>query len=355
MKTVIYFNQWFSSISDVIADIKDKHPDELYIIGSSRNPNHVYKDVVDEFIVEDWEEVEGDLEQTKKNYVDWVCTLCYSYKVDFFFVKKHATWIAERAADFIVRNVRLINENIELLNKMQSKAYVYDILKVDDQVDWIVPHYLHTSNKREIEVILSNLSTKNPWCFKLDEDEGGASFRKIDSSQVTLDTLSKFRVNTVSKSEALGMLTYLESDAINKLIYMEILDEPEISVDCYDSDNGFIAICREKIAGTRIQRLFYNKEIYAICNRLKDIFGFKFPFNVQFRTKHGTDSKNIDNLRLLEINPRMSGGTYYQLLLDLNMAEVCLLDLINQNELYDIKKYTDFECQVEHIIVQGLI
>jgi hypothetical protein len=124
---------------------------------------------------------------------------------------------------------------------------------------------------------------------------------------------------------------------------MELLDSPEISVDCYKSKQGFIAICREKIKDTRVQRIYYNEEISKICEKIGDIFNFRFPFNVQFRVAHNEISNKIENLRLLEINPRMSGGTYYSTLFDMNICNVCLCDVLNKVDEYDISKFVKFE------------
>lgn len=343
MVKVVYFNQWFSSITDVIEDLKNKHKNEIKVIASSRNENHAYKDIVDEFIVEDWEEVKGNIEKTKENYIEWVLNTCEKYKVDLFFVKKHAEWVAEYAYDFALRNTFLINENKEVFDLMLSKAGVYDKLSEVNSLKKFIPNYLKTSNKDEVMKLLDNLNHDNPWCFKLDSDEGGASFRRIDTDKITLNTLGWFRVNTVSLNEAKEMLEYTSDEDINKLIYMELLDSPEISVDCYRSKRGFIAICREKMSNTRIQKLYYNEEISKICDTIGKELGLRFPFNVQFRVKHKEDSTNIEKLRLLEINPRMSGGTYYSTMLGMNIADVCLCDMLNIPERYDIEKFIGFE------------
>ena len=48
------------------------------------------------------------------------------------------------------------------------------------------------------------------------------------------------------------------------------------------------------------------------------------------------------NLRLLEINPRMSGGTYYSTLYDMNIAEFILKDELGISTKEEYEKYMHF-------------
>ncbi|HEX8478952.1 MAG TPA: ATP-grasp domain-containing protein, partial [Telluria sp.] len=84
---------------------------------------------------------------------------------------------------------------------------------------------------------------------------------------------------------------------------MEYLDGHEYSVDCV-GDNGRLvaAVARKKprTAG-RGQLIDMRDDILAATTTLAADFGLNGCFNVQYR-------EGGDALRLLEINPRMSGG-----------------------------------------------
>ena len=58
------------------------------------------------------------------------------------------------------------------------------------------------------------------------------------------------------------------------------------------------------------------------------------------------DEYLLDDLKLLEVNPRLSGGSYYATLIGLNILEACLIDLVG-NKLkvtdYDIDKFSSFD------------
>jgi hypothetical protein len=339
MVKVVYFNQWFSSIAWVIDDLKKKNGNQIKIIASSRNKDHAYKNYVDEFIIEDWVETDSH-EESMSNYVDWILDLCVKYNVDYFFVKKHATDIMKKKVDFALHGVMLISECYDTLKVLSSKAEVYGRLR-HEELRTLVPYYLHTEYTGELVQTLYDNKGTNSLCLKFDSDEGGASFRAINDNPVNIDSLKSFRVNQVTTDEAINIA--LSTEYPEQILVMEKLDSPEISVDCYNSKQGFIAICREKEENRR-ERIYYNKRISDICCKIGDILELKFPYNVQFRYKATKSGKHsFKDLRLLEVNPRMSGGLYYEVLNDLNIADICLKDMMNRDKEYDISKYSNFE------------
>lgn len=340
MVRVVYFNQWFSSIAYVIEDLKKRNKNEIKIIASSKNKDHAYKNYVDEFIVEDWEDGETT-EETMKNYTDWVLDTCVKYKVDYFFVKKNAKAIMNRAVDFYMRNVLLISEDITKLNQLENKSEVYDRLKAIKSIKKHIPDYLNSSDKMEVIKYIMEHERENDIILKFNNDEGGASFRAINDDRITAESLYKFRVNEITSQEAINIAVTISNS--NKLLLMEKLDSPEISVDCYNSKNGFIAICRAKEAGRR-ERIYYDQYIYDICKEIQTEFKLLYPFNVQFRYKHSKNEKHSKrDLRLLEINTRISGGLYYEVSEGLNIANVCLMDCMNKSSDYNIDDFINFK------------
>lgn len=349
MISVVYFNQWFSSIAPVIADIKQKMGNSVKIIASSKNPEHAYKDVVDEFIVEDWEEGETS-ENTERNYISFCLNICKQYNVDYFFVKKNAKLVAKNSSSFSKLGVKLVLNDYSVIDKTESKGNVYRTLEKElkDSYNYLIPEYYQYGTDKNCELdyaklkdIIHRCESEN-WCLKLDNDEGGASFRKIKNLPVTIDSLKRFRVNEVTIKEVYSLINSIGTDSLKKLLFMEMLDEPEISVDCYNSKYGFISICREKLPNSRVQRIYFNQEMTCICENIGKIYGFNYPFNVQFRVKQGGNRENIRDLRLLEINPRMSGGTYYSTLYNMNIAEQVLLDEMGISKPSDFSKFIDF-------------
>lgn len=341
MIKVVYFNQWFSSIGKVIDDIRKKHEDEVKIIASSKNKNHVYKKYVDLFIEEDW--IEGKThEETMVNYIDWLLNICSKYKVDYFFCKKYSKYIVENKLRFNTLGVHIICDNIDIQNMFSSKAEVYDVINnnrdimgLTSLID-ILPEY-HIFNEYTVQDALNYIeqhADSGDICLKLDSDEGGTSFRRIKKARLGIDSLHEpmdYRITPEQAEE----LVFESGSKLSDILFMELLSGPEISADCYNSKNGLITICRSKQAD-RVQKVYYDEKIYSICNDLCKLFEFKFPFNVQFRYSDGV-------LKLLEINTRMSGGLYYEVECGLNIAEVCLLDSMNKQMEYTIDKFINFK------------
>lgn len=360
MKKVVYFNQWFSSITEVIADLKSKYGNKVEFIASSKNKNHAYKTVVDKFVLEDWEEVPGDEQASMENYFNFILNLCKTYNVDIFFVKKYADYLATRRFDLAMNNIFTVLEPEEKLVRFNSKVEVYNTLKEVDGVKEYIPEYFKIcdTNCESVEEALEFFKkyksgkVEKRWCLKRDKDEGGASFRAINNNPFTYKSLDYFRVNECKTSEVIDLIKR-EPENAKKLIFMETLDSPEISVDCYNSKRGFVAICRSK-GKDRAQKLYFNKELYDVCYKIWETYKFQFPFNVQFRVERGRSVDEENSLRLLEINPRMSGGTYYSTLFNMNIAELVLCDIMNMPEEYNINNFINFESKmvtnVEHAV-----
>lgn len=343
--TVIYFNQWFSSIGTIIKDMKSKLGDNIKIIGSSKNKYHAYKDDVDQFILEDWacSDSSKDFEQVYTNYV---YDICLKYNVDIFFVRKYSSHISNQRKKFESIGVKLVLEDVGTFNYLNDKVLTYEKLK-GTELSWLIPEYYAIGNSRRLlmnttktikngidgkelfskMVSISGFCGNVQYCLKKRIDEGGCSYRLIDNkTNLNYDSLSSYRVNKLSRAEAIELIDNLDQNEINRLFLMERLDKPEISVDCYMSKQGFIAICREKDG--RVQKVYMNKIMTSICEKIASIFGIKYAFNVQFMAKKENGKNNV---RLLEINTRLSGGSYYYTLLDINLAYLMLDDILDLN------------------------
>ena len=350
MAVRVYFNQWFSSISTVIEDLKKRWGESIYIIGSSLNKNHAYKEVCDEFVVEKDFSSLSDAEARENCYIELMLNICTEHNVDVFFVRKNAKLIAKNRKIFENFGIKLVLENLDLMELLDSKSMTYEALQND--FSEYIPNFINTRGlpgdltKNTLYDIVhkSGCDGEPLWCFKLDSDEGGCSYRLIEAdSDINFSSLKKCRFNKMTKSEAIDLINNCSAEELNQLIFMEQLKSPEISVDCYNSAKGFIAICREKIENTRHERMYVNKTITDVCRRISNTLGIQHIFNVQFMLDSAaSDSALFKNMRLLEINARMSGGTYYQTLLGLNLADIELHDIIGDTN-YDIDNYLKFE------------
>ncbi|MBO5387962.1 MAG: ATP-grasp domain-containing protein [Lachnospiraceae bacterium] len=326
---VVYFNQWFSSIGPVIEDIKAKAEKDgilLRIIGSSTNPDHAYKNMVDKFYVEDWSEGSTD-EEMERNYISWVTDLCKKEGVDLFLAKKHSDIIVKHQQEFDVLGTKVITcaEPISL----KTKKSTYKKLGRFEEFKELIPEYFESdSYELACDWVTRRLKNGKATIMKLNEDEGGTSYKEI-----TLDGPSINQIKTYY-GQKITLDTFkklLNQDNTNEFIIMEYLKDPEISVDCYNTSTHVIAIAREKSKG-RVQRVFIDSKITKIaediartCISTGELFNFQLRYD-----KDG-------QYKLLEINSRISGGAYIEVALGINLM---YMQIVNHLNLHCSSKYT---------------
>lgn len=341
MINVVYFNQWFSSITPVIKDLKDKFGESVKIIGSSKNPGQAYRNVVDTFI-------EEDCEKTADDYVNWFIKTVNNYCIDIAFIYKHQDWIAsdiERISKCLPNTTIVLDtSNFDIISK---KSGLYKMLKTVADLECYIPRYWDLTLAEEFNSVLDKLRDSKPKseiCLKLDSDVGGESFRKVVYTKPSgLDILKQSSAYTIQASDASTLLLNLKNDGLEKIMCMEYLYGPEISVDCYDSNKGFISICRSK-GVNRVEEIFFDKEIHEICKKIYKVFNLSWTCNIQFRyaDKNLRDKKH---LRITDLNLRLSGGSYLELEGDngINLCEICILDILDKTDSYSIEKYQNFK------------
>ena len=138
-------------------------------------------------------------------------------------------------------------------------------------------------------------------CVKPSQSVFGLGFSVLDeerSSAALLLAGEQYHIGLDDMRRGLA-----ELGAFRTMLLMEYLDGHEYSVDCV-GDNGRLvaAIARKKpMQAGRGQLIDMRQDILDATAKLASDFGLNGCFNVQFREGAG-------QLRLLEINPRMSGG-----------------------------------------------
>lgn len=341
MVNVIYFNQWFSSITPVIQDLKNKLGNSIKVVGSSKNHSQAYRNVVDTFIEEDWAETPDD-------YVNWLIQTLKDYYVDIAFIYKHQDWVAKDIdrIKLCLPNTTIVldTDNFDVLNK---KSGLYYTLKGFKDLESYIPKYWDLTLAQEFDDVINILNdetSKTEICLKLDSDVGGESFRKIVYNKPKgINILKQNHTHTLLADEAYNMLENLRNNDLEQIMCMEYLHGPEISVDCYDSNKGFISICRSKNAG-RVEEIFFDENIHNICKSVYRSLNLGWPFNIQFRYAN-KECKSKNFLRITDLNLRLSGGSYLEIVGSngINLCELCILDLLDKSDYYNIEQYQNFK------------
>lgn len=148
-------------------------------------------------------------------------------------------------------------------------------------------------------------------CFKPSRSTGGLGFHILDDRQTELRSLFKSEPVRVSTAAATRILSTERN--FRDLLVMEYLDGAEYSVDCLALPGRLLrAVARRK--PTRVggaQLLEDREDLVAIARRATEHYLLDGVFNVQMRFSGGRP-------KLLEINPRMSGGLYFSCLSGVN-------------------------------------
>ena len=148
-------------------------------------------------------------------------------------------------------------------------------------------------------------------CFKPTVSIFGIGFRIItdETEKTGLDRLLSGDVTYISKTELATLMA--EKPSFKPLMVMSYLADNERSIDCVAHEGKLVAcVIRRKVAQGQV--LEDNPLLVSYVRRLVEIFGLDNFFNAQFREKDG-------KYYLLEINPRMSGGTHYTFHSGLNL------------------------------------
>lgn len=282
MKKNIWFNRWFRTGTDFIDLIKENDINNEYKFYITHHKN--YAD-----FIERADYFELDSKKKGKEYVDFCLEFCKKYSIDIFFPKYCLQDISKYRREFEDIGVKVLlagsHETIDLVN---HKVNFYEDCKKHNVVT--IPEYRIVKTAQEFEMAFKELkNVVDVVCYKPVISEGGLDFRIINEDK---------KFPNISIENALNQM---ETKYKNReIMLMEYLDGIEYSIDCLAFEGKLLAaIPRKKIGWTRI--LEDNKELIRIAKELTEIYNFSYAYNVQVIFKNGIP-------KLLEVNPRMSGG-----------------------------------------------
>ena len=327
MKTVIWFNNWFSSLAPLVINLKKSMPN-TYIIGTSTNPDSAYSKVVDEFHVEK-KGISSD------EALEFALDFCKEHNVNIFFVRNHVSTISKNRNNFEKLGVTIICEEYQNIKFFRSKSAVYSTLR-DAGYNYI-PQYNIISKPEQLKELYEQFNSENKtMCIKYDSDEGAQSFRIVTDKFISSKGFYETLQNIISPHNAIKTIELMNSAGKSKdIMVMPKLDGPEVSVDCYKSPNvGFIAIPRYKI-GERVKEIKFDKNIVEDCRWLYDKFKFIYGVNIQYRW----DSSGV--MQLLEINTRLSGGVHMSDFAGISIVKQIICDVCNIESGQSIKNLHD--------------
>lgn len=294
----VWFNRTFSSIHTAIDLIrKADATGRFHIIYSNPKRYVAAAGVAHQFFPE-------PTGLDAQAYTDWSLGFCREHRIDIFVPGKEATTLAGQHGRFAEIGTRVLSTaRPEALALMHDKARFY--AEVDCPAA-PVPQFRTFTNLDEFNAAHAVLRAHHPkLCVKPSRSVFGLGFAVLDeerSSAFLLMAGVQYHIGLHDMRRGLAELADA-SRPFGTMLLMEYLEGREYSVDCV-GDHGKLVAAVSRRKGTdqgHAQRIDMRAEIIEACAQLCGALDLNGNFNVQFREAGGVP-------RLLEINPRMSGG-----------------------------------------------
>jgi hypothetical protein len=306
----IWFNKTFSTISAVFRELHQSAPaGEVTLICTHTHNTAAAFLAADESYLEP-----SDL--TGQAYLEWCVDFCRQHNIHLFWPGKEAALISKYHVLFQAIGVQVLSvADYDTLNLLHDKAGFYAALSPDVAQ---IMDFIAVNNSDEFDNAVTTLSAKHEsLCVKPAVSVFGLGFRVLDTQRDSITQLLKGVEYQIPLQELRqGMANTPQFDT---LLVMEHLAGPEWSVDCAGRHGELLcAVQRKKslLAGGG-QTIDNNAEIQGMVNRLTTHYRLNGLFNIQFK-------EGVNGPRLLEINPRPSGGFGMACLSGANLAHIAL-------------------------------
>ena len=290
----VWFNRTFSSVYAAIELIRQADTEgRFHLIYSNTNPHATASRVAHQFHLEPSGLAADD-------YVQWCLDFCRQQQVDIFIPGKRSARLAGEHARFAAQGTRVLSAATPAaLELIDDKARFYAEAEVPVAP---VAEFRVFESVAQFDAAYAELRTRHArLCVKPARSVFGLGFAVLDeerSSAALLIAGAQYHIGLHDFRHGLA-----ELGECRTMLLMEYLDGHEYSVDCVGDYGRLVtAIARKKpLQAGPGQLIDMRDDIVEATAKLAADFGLNGCFNVQFR-------EGGERLRLLEINPRMSGG-----------------------------------------------
>jgi hypothetical protein len=306
----IWFNKTFSTIGAVLRQLKQgAAAEDVTLICTHTHWTATAFLAADESYLEP-----ADLSGI--DYIEWCLEFCRQHRIDVFWPGKEAALIARDHALFRAMDVDVVSvAEYDTLTLLQNKADFYADLRPEIAQTM---EFIAVNDLAAFDAAVDELAKKHKkLCVKPAVSVYGLGFRVLDEQRDSITHLLKGVEYQIPLQELRhGMLNTPHFDT---LLVMEHLGGPEWSVDCAGRQGELLcAVPRKKSqhAGHG-QVIDHDDAILGMVTRLTEHYRLNGLFNIQFR-------EGVHGPRLLEVNPRPSGGFGMSCLSGANLAQIAL-------------------------------
>ncbi|BCG56907.1 ATP-grasp domain-containing protein [Paenibacillus sp. URB8-2] len=304
MKSVnVYFNRWFSvayHYMNLIRGNEDGMPFRIF----ATHPD------IHHMSLQGADVAEKEPALTGLPYVEFCVDFCRRHAIDIFIPRLHMLDISRHAHLFDEIGTKvLVCRDAELLESVMIKDSFYENVRAKGIM--AIPDYHVVRSAEDFEAAYRDFAAKgHRVCFKPTESEGGLGFRIIDNNRSPLQELLGYVTQLISFEEARRILA--EARTFPDLMVMELLEGYEYSIDCLaDGEGRLLAAVPRRKAGGRLRLLERHAGFMELAAKVAETYRLPYNFNIQMKY-------NGETPKLLEINPRMSGGLHISCLSGIN-------------------------------------
>jgi carbamoylphosphate synthase large subunit len=290
----VWYNRTFSSVHAALRLIRDADFEGCYeIVVSSPNPHALVQLPAHQFFIEPAKIIGSE-------YIDWCEKFCVEHGIDIFIPGKEAALLSTVHDRFAKIGTRIMScassDNLDIIH---NKGRFYDLVRCDAAP---APACKSCATPDEFDSAYAQLRVSHSeLCIKPSVSVYGIGFRRIREDRSAFALFSgghDYQIDLISLRAMLATQASFPT-----LLVMEYLSGHEFSVDCI-ADHGTLkcAVARRKplsVGGGQV--IDAREDIQAACCEVVSQFGLNGYSNIQFR-------ESEQGLRILEVNPRMSGG-----------------------------------------------
>ncbi len=312
----VWIGPWFNTAYHFVQALRDNPEQRRFVvIGSSHNPRSPVFAACDQSFQEPT--------LADADYAAFCLAYCRDHQIDIFIPGyRKFLLIAPHLSAFAALGTRvLLGTDPDLLHFLDDKAATYAALADGDIV--AVPDYRLVSNAEAFRQAYLELERQyRRICFKPRHGQGGAGFRIIDNRLPQLDALYRHpSYGHLRFEEVYALLSTVEQ--FPELIVSEYLEGTEYSIDCLaQAGHLYAAVPRCKV-DSRLRYLEHNPALLTLAEKFTAAYPVSYLFNIQIKYQDEVP-------KLIEINPRMSGGLYYTRWTGVNLPYLAIKLLLGE-------------------------
>ncbi|NOU99651.1 ATP-grasp domain-containing protein [Paenibacillus planticolens] len=335
----VWFNRWFSVAYHYMNSIRNNEDGRQFkMYATHPDRSHMALQAAD---FADTEPVLND-----DDYVEFALDFCKKHGIDVFIPRLHMYAIAKHVEEFEKAGTKVtVCRDLALLENLLEKQKFYEAIR--DKNILAIPDY-HVVNTAEQFMNAYDALTQagHQVCMKPTNAEGGMGFRIISNERNALQDLFGTVTPYLSKDQAYQALSTV--DRFNDLMVMELLGGHEYSIDCLATASGELlaAVPRRKADG-RLRLLEEVPELIEIAHRIAAAYRIPFNYNIQVKYNQGVP-------KLLEINPRMSGGLHVTCLSGINFPYLAVKSILGEHVGIQEPKYGLLASHIEKYMIMDL-